>query len=287
MGALTERPAYAPERRPLHCANGVEVARYRCSAGPGDRPYDEQHGAFVLSYVETGVFSYRTSGGKAVLGAGWVMLGNEGEPFLCSHEHNDGQGDSCIALSLSGAALDSVRSTLARPTGGALRFARPALPPAARVSVRFAELAAAGNDGFARDEACLVALATVLSETERIGGTSPAADDERAHAAARFLEHHAASPLSLDAVAATVGLSAFHFLRVFRSAIGVTPHQYLMRIRLLRAVALLRDTALSVTDVAYEVGWGDLSTFNRTFRREIGCTPRELRRGRQGTPRSQ
>jgi len=286
MDEPTQRPAYAPQRLPLHCANGVDVAVYRCCAGPRDRPYDEQHAAFVISYVEAGVFSYRTTGGTAVLGAGWLMLGNDGEPFVCSHEHNDGRGDSCIALSLSGDALESVQSTLARRTGRVVRFARPALPPAPRVSARFIELAAAGDEAFARDEACLAALAAVLSESEAVSGSCSAGDDARAHAAARFLERHAASPLSLDAVAAEVGLSAFHFIRIFRGAIGVTPHQYLMRIRLLRAVALLRDTTLPVTDVAYEVGWGDLSTFNRTFRREIGCTPRELRRGRQPTPRS-
>src|SRR5262245_29800084 len=135
MDKPTQRPAYAPQRNLLHCANGVDVARYCCSAGPRDRPYDEQHGAFVISYVERGVFSYRTTGGNAVLGAGWVMLGNEGESFRCSHEHNDGRGDLCIALSLSGAALESVQSTLRR-TGEALRFARPALPPAPRASAR-------------------------------------------------------------------------------------------------------------------------------------------------------
>jgi AraC-like DNA-binding protein len=70
---------------------------------------------------------------------------------------------------------------------------------------------------------------------------------------------------------------------VFRAEIGVTPHQYLIRVRLTRAIELLCDTAMPVTEVAYEAGWGDLSTFLRTFRREIGCTPRQLRRGAKVT----
>lgn len=209
------------------------------------------------------------------------MLGNEGEPFVCSHEHGDGRGDSCIAVSIAGAALESLWSSLGQSDRAAGHPMSPALAPTPRVAARFAALAAAGDEGFARDEAWLAAAESVLADAQKLAPPLSSADDDRAHAAARFLERHAASPLSLHAVAGEVGLSDFHFIRMFRAAIGVTPHQYLMRIRLLRAVMLLRDTALPVTEVAYEVGWGDLSTFNRTFRRELGCTPRELRRRRR------
>ena len=102
--------------------------------------------------------------------------------------------------------------------------------------------------------------------------------DDRARAAADCIEARATESLSLDDVAQAAGLSAFHLLRVFRRSIGVTPHQYLLRQRLMRAIALLRDTALPVIDVAYAAGWADLSNFNRTFRREVGCSPREFRR---------
>jgi AraC family transcriptional regulator len=81
----------------------------------------------------------------------------------------------------------------------------------------------------------------------------------------------------LEEVAQVAGLSPLHLLRVFRQAIGVTPHQYLMRMRLMHALRLLRDTRLPVTDVAYETGWADLSNFNKAFRREFGCSPRRLR----------
>jgi len=68
-------------------------------------------------------------------------------------------------------------------------------------------------------------------------------------------------------------------LRVFRQSTGITPHQYLMRLRLQRAIALLRDTQLPIIDIAYASGWADLSNFNRAFRREMKCSPREFRRG--------
>jgi AraC-like DNA-binding protein len=68
-------------------------------------------------------------------------------------------------------------------------------------------------------------------------------------------------------------------MRIFRAATGITPHQYLMRVRLLRAMDLLRDTSQPVTTIAYDAGWSDLSNFNRAFRRDVGCSPGEYRRG--------
>jgi AraC-like DNA-binding protein len=72
-------------------------------------------------------------------------------------------------------------------------------------------------------------------------------------------------------------LSAFHFLRVFRRTLGVTPHQYLIRCRLRRAARLLLDDVLPVTTVAFEAGFGDLSNFVRTFGRAAGVSPQRFR----------
>jgi AraC-like DNA-binding protein len=268
----------------MFAAAGFDVARYRCFAGPRERPYDEEHQTFAISFVERGVFSYRGPRGTSVLGPGWLMLAKEGEPYVCSHEHNDGSGDSCLVLSFPLEALEPLRSTLGHACGPNGPFPRAVAASTPRVFARFAELAAAGDEGFARAEACLAAAAAVLAESAEISALQSLVADDRAHAAARFIERHAADPLTLDAVAAEVGLSAFHFVRVFRAALGLTPHQYLIRVRLLRAIDLLRNTALEVTEVAYEAGWGDLSTFNRTFRRDLGCTPLELRRGRSSHP---
>ena len=84
-------------------------------------------------------------------------------------------------------------------------------------------------------------------------------------------------PVHLGAAAAAAGLSPFHFLRTFAEVVGVTPHQYVVRTRLRRAARLLAATTRPITDVAYDVGFGDLSNFVRTFRRAAGVSPRRFR----------
>jgi transcriptional regulator GlxA family with amidase domain len=73
------------------------------------------------------------------------------------------------------------------------------------------------------------------------------------------------------------GVSAAHFARSFKAAFGVPPHRYLLTRRLERAAALLRDTDLSITEIAFQTGWQSLGTFGRTFRDVTGESPGELR----------
>jgi AraC-like DNA-binding protein len=109
-----------------------------------------------------------------------------------------------------------------------------------------------------------------------------ARDRRRAVEAALWLDAHSHQPLDLERAAGEVGLSAFHFLRLFSRVLGVTPHQYLVRSRLRRAARLLCDDARRITDVAFEVGFGDLSNFVRTFHRAAGVSPRAFRRAAKG-----
>jgi transcriptional regulator GlxA family with amidase domain len=85
------------------------------------------------------------------------------------------------------------------------------------------------------------------------------------------------------------GVSAAHFARSFKEAFGVPPHRYLLTQRVERATALLRDTDLSITEIAFQTGWSSLGTFGRTFRDVIGESPGEFRAreraaGRQVAP---
>ncbi|MFC9970104.1 helix-turn-helix domain-containing protein [Spirillospora sp. NPDC127200] len=86
-----------------------------------------------------------------------------------------------------------------------------------------------------------------------------------------------AQPLDVPALARIAHVSEAHFTRTFRATFGETPHRYLQRRRVERAMYLLRETGLSVTDICFRVGFGSPGTFSRTFRDIVGRSPREYR----------
>ncbi|MBM7569174.1 AraC family transcriptional regulator [Paenibacillus sacheonensis] len=88
-----------------------------------------------------------------------------------------------------------------------------------------------------------------------------------------------------EELARAVGLSTYHFIRLFRQATGMTTVQYLTRIRMEKAVGLLRDTELSLAAIAEQTGFSSVNYFNRTFRQWVGVTPGRFRTGR-GTLRA-
>jgi len=86
-----------------------------------------------------------------------------------------------------------------------------------------------------------------------------------------------AQPLDIPALARLAHMSESHFIRVFRATFGETPHRYLQRRRVERAMFLLRTTECSVTDICLDVGFTSLGTFSRTFHDIVGETPSAYR----------
>ncbi len=78
-------------------------------------------------------------------------------------------------------------------------------------------------------------------------------------------------------LAGVSGVSEAHFARSFKQAFGVPPHRYLLTRRVERAIALLRETDLSITEIAFLAGWSSLGTFGRTFRDVTGASPGAVR----------
>jgi AraC-like DNA-binding protein len=86
-----------------------------------------------------------------------------------------------------------------------------------------------------------------------------------------------ARPLDVPSLARIALTSEAHFIRTFKQTFGETPHRYLQRRRLERAMALLRETDRPVTDICLEVGFTSLGTFSRTFARVLGISPSAYR----------
>lgn len=81
----------------------------------------------------------------------------------------------------------------------------------------------------------------------------------------------------IQRLAKVSGVSHAHFARSFKDAFGLPPHRYLLTRRIERATALLRDTDMSITEIAFETGWKSLGTFGRTFRDITGESPGAVR----------
>lgn len=87
-----------------------------------------------------------------------------------------------------------------------------------------------------------------------------------------------ASPLDIAALARIACVSQAHFIREFRATFGETPHRYLQRRRVERALYLLRCTDRNITDICFDVGFASLGTFSKTFHLIVGETPSRYRR---------
>ena len=259
-------------------SGALAVVDYRCEAGLAEEPVVEMHGGFDLAYVRRGSFGYRARGEAFELIAGSLLAGHPGDEYVCTHDH--ARGDECLSFQLAPALVATIgdRAEIWR-TG--------AVPPLPELMV-FGELAQAAADGrtdVGLDEVGMSLAArfvAVVSGRGQRAANAHARDRRRAVEAALWIDEHSHEAIDLERAATEVGLSSFHFLRLFSNVLGVTPHQYLVRSRLRHAARLLAEDAGSVTDVAYDVGFGDLSNFVRTFHRAAGVSPRAFRRAAKG-----
>jgi AraC-like DNA-binding protein len=207
------------------------------------------------------------------------MVGRPGREYVATHDH--GYGDECLSFKFSPALIDTLRGAQSAWRAGAVA-PRPDL-------FALAELAQSSLDGKSDvgiDEVGVLLAARFVRLTSghelRTTGSS-ANDRRRAVRAAQWIEEHSGENVGLEDAAREARLSTFHFLRIFSSVLGVTPHQHLVRSRLRHAARqLAEDPSRSITDVAYDVGFGDLSNFVRSFGRAVGVSPRAFRRAARG-----
>jgi len=256
----------------------ISVSDFRCSAGPEDTPFVERHRCHSVSYVRKGSFGCSTRGRFFELVAGSILVGHPGDEYVCTHDHVC--GDECLSFFLAPELVEAIgdRTEIWR-IGSA-----PPLPEL-MVLGELAQAAAEGRSDIGLDEvgqAFASRFVGVVSGRPRQPVRTAARDRRRAVETALWIDAHSHRQIDLEHAAAQAGISPFHFLRLFSSVLGVTPHQYLVRSRLRHAARLLADDDTSITDVAYDVGFADLSNFVRTFHRAAGVSPRRFREASRG-----
>jgi AraC-like DNA-binding protein len=256
----------------------MTVSDFRCSAVPGEKPFAELHRCHSISFVRKGSFGYHCHGRSHELVVGSLLIGTPGAEFICTHDHVC--GDECLSFFFEPELIETIGERAEAWQVGAT-------PPLAELMVlgELAQAAADGQSDIGLDEAGhLIAsrLVEVVSGKAKKQPSVTARDRRRAVEAALWIDDQSHREIELEDVARQAGVSPFHFLRLFSASLGVTPHQYLVRSRLRRAARSLADDDKPVTDIAYDVGFGDLSNFVRTFHRAAGVSPLKFRQASRG-----
>ena len=256
----------------------ISVFEFRCSAGPGDTPFAEQHQGHSISFVRKGSFGCHSRGRFHELVAGSILVGHPGDDYTCTHDHVC--GDECLSFFLDPELVETI--------GDRAEIWRiGSVPPLPELMVlgELAQTAADGNSDIGLDEVGhLIAgrFVDVVAGRAPKPMTAALRDRRRAVETALWIDAHSHRPIDLGDAADQAGISPFHFLRLFSDVLGVTPHQYLVRSRLRHAARRLADDDSPITDIAYDVGFGDLSNFVRTFHRAAGASPLRFRQASRG-----
>jgi AraC-like DNA-binding protein len=236
---------------------------------------DERHSQHVMAIVQRGTFTYHGRTGREILHGGAMLLGNSGTCYSCGHSHDN--GDICHSLRLAEETYDELAFAV---TGRAnFHFPTACLPIGPRLLRACTLLFGRADDGMAREEKVLAFSACVLSVCSGKHGRTQlhSADERRIELALHVIDTSFTDKLTLHGLSATVGMTKFHFLRQFTRMTGATPYKHILRRRLAEAARRLAVESGSVSNIAFDCGFGDLSTFNRSFKLCFGATPTAFR----------
>ncbi len=284
-------------RTPLWRNDDLSIHRFDHPPEDHDHaPADEIGAGFIASFVERGGFDIEVGGRCWRLRRGDVLLIHPGMRFRVSHPDGD-LSDVCLSVNYISATdvemHDVERHDVETHDFGdttpdrAWRMTHtPVIAANNRLRYLYAGLRR-GLDGHAPllAETCASDLLRAISGTaaDTFSNSHPPAAHvykartldryaQRVHAARERIDREYPRELRLDEIARDVGMSTFHFARLFAEFIGMPPHRYLLDVRLRAAAAMLRD-GRRITETCFACGFNDLSHFGRAFARRYGCTP--------------
>lgn len=258
---------------PLWRSPELSLHRFDHPAEHEDQPYEEVAGAFMASFVETGTFDLEVAGEGWRVGAGDVMLSRPGMRFRASFEGR-GFNDVCLSLTYLAAAEDrfDLRRSWSKINRAVVRLSNRT-----RYLRRALEAAATDNQPM-NVEYCATEIFREIPD----GAPAPLFSDHKFAWYAERIDHARerivrdfAEPLTSSDLARAVGMSMFHFTRIFAAMTGAPPHRYLLQTRLNAARAMILE-GRSVTETCFACGFNNLSHFTRAFARRFGVPPSRI-----------
>jgi AraC family transcriptional regulator len=254
--------AWPPSRRTGLCEDG-------CAADPTEPAAKWIYQEASIGFVTSGWFEYESQDARMLAAPGAIILGNAGELF--SVRHVDTLGNRRLVVSFTHDLIDEV----ANEAGVAPRFGAIALPPGQTATRMFGLMRALSKGG--EDILYPLAHAALTAEARGAPERISPRDRRRVQDAVRHIEANSDQPCSLQSLADLAGLSRFHFVRMFGAIVGQSPNQYLINTRMRTAADRLITTSTPIAQIAFDVGFNDISHFYLCFREAFGCTPRQWR----------
>lgn len=259
---------------PLWRSEEISLYRFDHPVEHEDQPYEALADAFRASFVETGRFNLEVGENRWRVAPGDVMLSHPGMRFRAGFE-GAGFNDQCISLVYLAAEDERFDAARAWERSGRrvlqasnrLRYLRWLLQrAAAQRAPMLAEYVA--SEIFREPERAPAAL----FREHKFAWYA-----DRIHAARGRLDAEFDRDHTVSGLARSVGMSAFHFTRVFTELVGRPPHRYLTERRLAAARAMLKD-GRGVTETCFACGFNNLSHFSRSFTRRFGAAPSRIAR---------
>lgn len=259
---------------PLWRSAELSLHRFDHPVEHEDQPYEEMADRYMASFVEAGTFDLSVGGAAWRVAPGDVMLSHPGMRFSAGFQGR-GFSDTCLSLAFHAANDEETAGPHFDAARSWARSGRAVLA----ASNRLAYLRWGLQRAVARDEPMLAEWCATQIFRPWDGAPRPLYGErrlswyaERVEAARERLERDFADSHTVSDLARAVGMSMFHFARVFAELTGMPPHRYLTEARLAAARGMLRD-GRGVTETCYAVGFGDLSHFSRSFARRFGAPP--------------
>jgi AraC family transcriptional regulator len=233
--------------------------------------YTETGVALVLS----GTFEHLSDNRSCIAVPGSLVFANKRAEFSCRHR----------GLERNRRIVMFFSEQLLEPLAADLRLDAPrfhaGLAPPSRLTTRIAGLLLkTARRAVDSDEAAVAIAHICLAASGRFSSDKATdLDTRRVLEVVRYINAHFAEPCSLDALAAVASMNRFRFAKRFRAVTGETANQYVINRRLSAAATLLASTRAPIAEIAFEVGFNDLSYFDACFRSVFGCAPSIWRRG--------
>ena len=282
-----------PHRRPgyhkLLDGQGFSVWDCVCHCRRDSPASQSVFGAHRVAVLLGGSFHYESDFGATLLAPGSMWLGRAGGGYC--YRHVDDGGDRSVIFDFSDEFLGGVRHSSGVRSVDAEAFASASIPASSRTAAATSLTLQALNvdDAEIWEESALLVAATIVLGTARTEAKGERAlhcirrdiswtEARKIAQALRHIEIHHQQDCSLRVLADMAGMSIFRFLRLFKTLTSQTPRQQLVATRLRAAATRLIETTHKVLEIAYDVGFGDISHFNQAFVSAFRSSPTQFRR---------